>query len=45
MRDLGFDDRFIRMWEYYLATCEAAFRTRNLGLVHLVLARAGEELT
>lgn len=45
VRELGFDDRFIRMWEYYLATCEAAFRTRNLGLVHLVLARAGDELT
>ena len=45
VRDLGFDDRFIRMWEYYLASCEAAFRTRNLGLVHLVLARAGDDLT
>lgn len=45
VRDLGFDDRFIRMWEYYLATCEAAFRTRNLGLVHLVLARAADDLT
>ena len=45
VRDLGFDERFIRMWEYYLATCEAAFRTRNLGLVHLVLARPGEALT
>ena len=44
VRDLGFDDRFIRMWEYYLATCEGAFRTRNLGLVHFVLARAGDEL-
>jgi cyclopropane-fatty-acyl-phospholipid synthase len=42
VRDLGFDDRFIRMWEYYLATCEAAFRTRNIGLVHLVLGRTGE---
>lgn len=44
VRDLGFDDRFIRMWEYYLATCEAAFRTRNLGLVHLVFARAGDAI-
>ncbi|MGE0041999.1 MAG: class I SAM-dependent methyltransferase [Vicinamibacterales bacterium] len=44
VRSLGFDARFVRMWEYYLATCEAAFRTRNLGLVHLVLARAGEDL-
>jgi len=42
VRELGFDDRFVRMWEYYLASCEGAFRTRNLGLVHLVLARIGE---
>lgn len=44
VRALGFDDRFVRMWEYYLATCEAAFRTRNLGLVHLTLARAGDDI-
>jgi cyclopropane-fatty-acyl-phospholipid synthase len=42
VRELGFDDRFVRMWEYYLASCEAAFRTRNLGLMHLVLGRVGE---
>jgi cyclopropane-fatty-acyl-phospholipid synthase len=38
VRALGFDERFIRTWEYYLAYCEAAFRTRNLGLVQLVLS-------
>ena len=25
VRALGFDERFIRMWEYYLALCEAGF--------------------
>jgi cyclopropane-fatty-acyl-phospholipid synthase len=45
VRRLGVDERFIRTWEYYLASCEAAFRTRNLGLVHLVLARVGDDLT
>jgi len=44
VRALGFDDRFVRMWEYYLATCEAAFRTRDLGLLHLTIARAGDDL-
>lgn len=44
VRALGFDDRFARMWEFYLATCEAAFRTRNLGLLHLTLARTGDDL-
>jgi cyclopropane-fatty-acyl-phospholipid synthase len=27
VRGLGFDDRFLRMWEYYLALCEAGFAT------------------
>ena len=27
MRAMGFDDRFVRMWEYYLALCEAGFAT------------------
>jgi cyclopropane-fatty-acyl-phospholipid synthase len=27
VRTLGFDDRFIRMWEYYLALSEAGFAT------------------
>ena len=26
---LGFDQRFLRMWRYYLAYCEAGFRTRR----------------
>jgi cyclopropane-fatty-acyl-phospholipid synthase len=27
VRAQGFDDRFIRMWEYYLAPSEAGFAT------------------
>lgn len=27
---LGFDDRFRRLWEYYLAYCEAGFLSRNI---------------
>ena len=41
MRALGFDDRFIRMWDYYLAACEAYFATRRLGDLQLVLTRPG----
>ncbi len=44
VRQLGFDDRFIRTWEYYFASCEAGFRTRNLGLLHVMLARVGDDL-
>ena len=36
VRALGFDDRFIRKWEYYLAACEAGFRTRTIGNLHVV---------
>ena len=39
VRALGFDDRFIRMWDYYLAACEAYFATRRLGDLQLVLTR------
>ena len=37
VRALGFDDRFIRMWEYYLAVSEAGFITRNTGDLQIVL--------
>ncbi len=39
VRRLGFDDRFIRMWDYYLCYCEGAFLERNCGLVQMVLAK------
>jgi cyclopropane-fatty-acyl-phospholipid synthase len=44
VRALGFDDRFTRMWDYYLSSCEAAFATRTLSTYQLVLARDGEDL-
>lgn len=39
VKELGFDDYFIRMWKMYLKYCEAAFITRNIGLVQLVFSR------
>ncbi|MFZ5606711.1 MAG: class I SAM-dependent methyltransferase [Pseudomonadota bacterium] len=41
VRAQGFDARFIRMWEFYLAYCEGGFRERALGVAHLLLARPG----
>jgi cyclopropane-fatty-acyl-phospholipid synthase len=35
----GFDDTFRRMWNFYLAYCEAGFRTDYLGVAQLSLAR------
>lgn len=40
VRALGFDERFIRMWEYYLAYCEAGFRTTMLGSLQIVMGRS-----
>jgi len=41
VRELGFDDRFNRMWDFYLATCEAAFRDRQIGVLQIALSRSG----
>jgi cyclopropane-fatty-acyl-phospholipid synthase len=40
VRALGFDDRFIRKWTYYLAYCEGAFAMRNISVVHTLHTRA-----
>ncbi|MSO88760.1 MAG: class I SAM-dependent methyltransferase [Rhodospirillaceae bacterium] len=37
---LGFDTRFKRLWEYYLAYCEAGFRVGYIDLVQVGLARS-----
>ncbi|MCB1555267.1 MAG: class I SAM-dependent methyltransferase [Xanthomonadales bacterium] len=39
VRKLGYPDRFIRMWEFYLAYCEGGFIERALGDVHLLFTR------
>ena len=36
---MGFDDRFIRMWEYYLALSEAGFATGVCQDLQLVLEK------
>jgi cyclopropane-fatty-acyl-phospholipid synthase len=36
---LGFDERFRRMWEYYLAYCEAGFRSGNIDVRQLVYTK------
>lgn len=41
VRMLGFDETFVRRWEYYLAYCEAAFGARALSDLQLVLSRPG----
>jgi cyclopropane-fatty-acyl-phospholipid synthase len=39
VRGLGFDTRFVRIWEFYLAYCQAAFATGNTDVVQFTLRR------
>jgi len=41
VRRLGFDERFLRMWEYYLAYCEGGFVERYVNDIQFVLTRSG----
>lgn len=36
-----YDQRFYRMWRYYLLTCAGAFRARNIQLWQIVLSKGG----
>ena len=36
---LGYDERFVRMWRYYLCYCEAGFAERTISTCHLLLAK------
>ena len=36
---LGFDERFVRIWEFYLAYCEAAFAKKNTDVVQFTLQK------
>ena len=39
VRKLGFDARFMRIWEFYLAYCEAAFAAGNTSVMQFTLQR------
>jgi cyclopropane-fatty-acyl-phospholipid synthase len=39
VKSLGFDETFIRKWNYYLCYCEAAFIMRNINTMQLVYVR------
>jgi cyclopropane-fatty-acyl-phospholipid synthase len=38
-RQLGFDERFVRIWQFYLAYCEAAFMLGNTDVLQFTLQR------
>jgi cyclopropane-fatty-acyl-phospholipid synthase len=41
VRTLGFDERFVRTWDYYLALCEAGFRSRFTQDLQITLEKTG----
>lgn len=40
IKPLGFDERFRRLWTFYLSYCEAGFRTGRTDVIQLVLQKA-----
>jgi cyclopropane-fatty-acyl-phospholipid synthase len=41
IRELGYSDSFIRMWEFYFCYCEGGFAERVISDVHLLLVKPG----
>ena len=39
VREMGFSEEFIRMWQYYLCYCEGAFLERAIGNVQMLMMR------
>lgn len=39
VKQLGYDEQFIKMWEFYLCYCEGGFRERTISTVQVVLAK------
>ena len=44
VKELGFDDRFIKMWDFYLCYCIAGFVKRHISDVHMVMIRPDSKL-
>ncbi len=41
VKGMGFDDRFIRMWDYYLCYCEGGFAERFTGVTQQLFVKPG----
>ncbi|WP_299145488.1 cyclopropane-fatty-acyl-phospholipid synthase family protein [uncultured Tateyamaria sp.] len=39
--DMGFDDRFRRMWNFYLTSCAATFESANCDVTQITIKRPG----
>lgn len=45
VRGMGFGERFVRMWEFYLCYCEAGFSERYIGAMQLLFAKPECKMT
>lgn len=47
VRALGFEERFVRLWDYYLAACAAAFAERHIGDAQMLFVKhpSGDRLS
>lgn len=41
IRELQLSESFLRLWDYYLAYCEGAFREKQIGVSQLILQKPG----
>jgi cyclopropane-fatty-acyl-phospholipid synthase len=39
VKALGYDDVFVRMWDFYLTYCEGGFRSKHIGNVQMLLVK------
>lgn len=44
VRELGFDERFIRMWEFYLCYCEGGFKEGAISTIQLLLQARSNQM-
>ncbi len=44
LQELGYDERFRRLWEFYLCYCEGGFQERSISVVHLVATRPNNRM-
>ena len=43
IRELGYDERFLRLWDFYLSFCEAGFAIRSLRNMQIVLTHPAND--
>jgi cyclopropane-fatty-acyl-phospholipid synthase len=43
VRAMGYPERFVRMWDFYLAYCEGGFLERSIGDVQMLLVKPGSK--